>query len=567
MKKTIRILSILLLLSICFTLLASCWNDNYNNNEKDSTIHTTEKHSTHIDSNNDNKCDVCGDTVKAPECTEHIDEDENYICDECGAKIPLPECTEHVDEDKNYYCDLCEKKLFNPENPDDIAGITSDTIWVGNTAGTTGALAVIGVPFNLGIQAAFNVYNQAGGFNGKSIMLKNYSDRGEASNALSCLQRLIYEDEVFAIVGHFGNYAVDATLETLINEKVPMIYAASNSDNLLNENADTLGERGIFPVQPIYVTEGGMLILRAFSPKEQGGLDGHKIGVIYDSSETSQFLYNGILKELDNLPEQYKNNVVAQQAYSNDYTGAIYSLMSQNCDLVILAVVGEAFTDALVTMANCGYRGNVLTSYNNSDTNVFNDYDGKLQNKYQAVFSNMTIYVQSWMNINSTDYIYKNPSSPLYQEYKKHNLVYQKYENGNDIEIGVIGFTEEYFQVAENIYNYVYTVDSNKAFAMSYNVYAIVGYIAGDLFCQAMEELEKSGKPLTRENLVEILESKEYKIAMADVISFAGGKRTGVQSFGLDCVHDAYSTANYHTAVISMVYGLTSMEYYREILK
>lgn len=566
MKKTIRILSILLLLSMCFTLLASCWNDNDNNDEKDSTTHTTYKHSIHVDSNNDKKCDVCGDTMKAPECTEHIDEDENYICDECGAKLPLPECNEHVDEDKNYYCDLCEEKLFNPENPDDLAGITHDTIWVGNTAGTTGALTSIGVPFNLGIQAAFDVYNQAGGFNGKTIMLKNYSDRWEASNALSCLQRLIYEDEVFAIVGHFGNYAVDATLETLINEKVPMIYAASNSDNLFNENADTLGERGIFPVQPINVNEGGMLILRAFAPVEQGGLDGHKIGVIYDSGEASQSLYNGILKELDNLPEYYKNNVVAQQAYSNDYTAAIYSLMAQNCDLVILAVVGEAFTDALVTMANCGYRGNVLTSYNNSNANMFNN-DGKLQNEYIAVFSNMTIYVQSWMNINSTDYIYKNPSAPLYQQYKKFNLVYQKDENGNDIEVGVIGFTEEYVQVAENIYNYVYTVDSTKAFAMSYNAHAIAGYIAGDLFCQAMAELEKSGKPLTRENLVDILESKEYKIAMADVISFAGGERTGTQSFGLNCIHDAYSTANYHTAVISMVYGLTPMEYYREILK
>ena len=46
-----------------------------------------------------------------------------------------------------------------------------DTIWVGNTAGTTGALAEIGVPFNLGIEAAFAEYNKNGGFNGRNVGL------------------------------------------------------------------------------------------------------------------------------------------------------------------------------------------------------------------------------------------------------------------------------------------------------------------------------------------------------------------------------------------------------------
>lgn len=37
-----------------------------------------------------------------------------------------------------------------------------DTIYVGNTAATTGAGASIGVPFNIGIQAAFAAYNAEG---------------------------------------------------------------------------------------------------------------------------------------------------------------------------------------------------------------------------------------------------------------------------------------------------------------------------------------------------------------------------------------------------------------------
>lgn len=89
------------------------------------------------------------------------------------------------------------------DEPDDLLGITDDTIWVGNTAGTTGALSTIGAPFNLGIEAAFAAYNKAGGYNGKSIKLKHYDDGGLAENSTTLLEKLIHEDEVFAIVGHY----------------------------------------------------------------------------------------------------------------------------------------------------------------------------------------------------------------------------------------------------------------------------------------------------------------------------------------------------------------------------
>ena len=57
-----------------------------------------------------------------------------------------------------------------------VQGVTDDTILVGNTAATTGAYATVGVPFNAGMEAAFKAYNDAGGFQGKSIVLKHYDD-------------------------------------------------------------------------------------------------------------------------------------------------------------------------------------------------------------------------------------------------------------------------------------------------------------------------------------------------------------------------------------------------------
>lgn len=452
--------------------------------------------------------------------------------------------------------------------PNNGGGTDTSPIYVGNTAPTTGAMAKYAT-FNYGLQAAFAAYNKAGGFNGRPVELKHYDDASEAANTSTLIDKLIQEDEVFAIVGHVGSYAVDATLETLIDEEVPMIYAAAGNNELFNENAQSLGEKGIFPVQPLNEPEGRMLILRAFAPTDKGGFAAQKVGVIYNSNEASRALYSGIQKELATLPEAYRNNVIPQEVTTSDYSAAANALKAAGCDLVIVTVIGDDFFTCLSTMASIDFKCTVLTSYNNSSVADFNDAQTKLQAQYYDIFTTMNIFAQAWLDISSADYIYK-ADTPLYKAYKALSLVYQKDENGKNVEVGVAGYTEEYWHVAENIFDYVATIDTSKAMAMSYNAYALAGYIAGDIFCQALEALEESGKELTRENLVEILESKDYRVAMADTLSFANGMRTGVQNFALTMMYDTYNvdpTKYDHVASSVTVHGLMSIDDYRALLQ
>ena len=465
------------------------------------------------------------------------------------------------------------------DEDDVLKGITDDYILVGNTAAITGAMDSIGKPFKYGLEAAFYAYNKAGGFRGKSIKLQHYDDQGDASQASTLMDKLIQEDEVFAIVGHFGTYAVDATLETLIDEQVPMIYAAAGNNELFNESATTLGEKGIIPVQPLNETEGRMLILRAFAPADKGGLGATKVGVIYNSNEASKALYSGIQKEMSSLTEAQRNNVIPQEVNTSDYSAAVNALKAEGCDLVILTVIGNDFKDALTAMANVDYKCNVLTSYNNANAGVFNDKETTdMVPQYEAIFETMNIFAQAWVDITSVEYVYKDPNSKLYQAYKGLGYAYSYDENGKLVETGVPGFTEEYWTVAENIYEYVSTVKASEAFAMTFDSYALAGYIAGDLFCQAMEELDQSGKALSRANLIYILESKDFKICLANTLSFANGMRTGVQHFALTQLYDAGNPPQWmidaggvptatHKGSSVALYGLMSLEDYRALLK
>lgn len=453
------------------------------------------------------------------------------------------------------------KDKGNDDNPDGILGITEDTIWVGNTAATTGEMAKIGEPFNIGIRAAFAAYNNAGGFKGKKIQLKHYDDGSSSDNSTPLLDKLINEDEVFAIVGQFGSYSVDTAIETLKDEKVPMIYAAAGNDSLLNENATSAGDKCIFPVQPLNQTEGRILALRAFAPTDKGGLGAKKVGVI---STTSNDASKAILAGIKAEAKDSNLNIFYHEVASSDYTAAVNALKEEGCEAVIITAIGTEFVSILNTMANAQYKCNVLTSYNNADAGLFNN-GNVLNAQYEAIFACVNVFAQSWLDTTSETFVY-NRDTALNKEYAALSAAFGLTYNGQ------AGFTEAYWDVAEDIYNYVITVDKDKAFAMSYNSYALAGYIAGDLFVQAMKALEKSGKALSRANLVEVMESQQFNIAMADKISFMNGMRAGVQSFGLTCIFDVYNVdpslggGKQHAAQMSTVYPLTSIEEYRAIL-
>ena len=162
---------------------------------------------------------------------------------------------------------------------EELKGVTEDTILVGNTAGTTGALATIGGPFNIGIEAAFAAYNAEGGFNGKSVKLQHYDDGGVATQSVTLTEQLIHEDEVFAIVGNFASNCVAANLPIIKEFPAMMLnmlqyYLPSTLEDHLYEVNDTVSlnarspklyvegpgvetELEVFP-NSLYVTEPGV---------------------------------------------------------------------------------------------------------------------------------------------------------------------------------------------------------------------------------------------------------------------------------------------------------------------
>ncbi|MDR7857443.1 ABC transporter substrate-binding protein [Tissierella sp.] len=236
-------------------------------------------------------------------------------------------------------------------------GVTDTEIIVANSAATSGAFAPVGVPFNAGIEAYFKMINDAGGVNGRKITFKHQDDEFDPVKGKAILSNYIEDDKVFAIVGHFGTPVVGGTLEDLKEAGIPAVYFATGIGQLYNDNA--VGrDRNIFPVQPIYKTEGQIMVARAV-----GDFGAKKIGVIYTNDDAGKDLLWGAEKKAKELGIE----LVAEQvtAGATDVSSAVTTIKNANVDFIIGAAIQATIPTIIKELAAQGVNKDVITTYVN----------------------------------------------------------------------------------------------------------------------------------------------------------------------------------------------------------
>ena len=405
-------------------------------------------------------------------------------------------------------------------------------IYVGNTAATTGAFAAVGVPFNEGLEAALYGYNQDGGYKGYSVELKHYDDGFAGDVGLAYTEKLVEEDEVFALVGHFGTNTVSATLDYIVDKGVPMVYAATGVSGLFNAEAKG-NERAVMSVQPIYDAEGEVLLARAVAKTEGNmGLGGRKIGVISTTDDAGSGMLRGIKTEAAKLGVEGIVYVETSSSTGTNHSTAATTLKNAGCDVVIIAANQAPFQEIMTYFNSTGYENvKVITSYVSANATQAAD-----MYKVGSVTDTREVYATSWLDIADANYVYA-PSednavgTALWNGYK---LYAESLGAPGFYDNGFPGFSEEYWGVAEDIFEYTAIVDAANAFAYSSNSYALAGYIAGFMFIQGLQRLEASGAEITWGNYYNAMEEDIIDIPMGGTVNFTNGRRAGIQDLALN---------------------------------
>ena len=106
-------------------------------------------------------------------------------------------------------------------------GVTPDAIVLGQSASLSGPSEELGREMKAGADAYFNAINEGGGVNGRKIKLISLDDAGVPERTKANTLKLLNEDNVFALFGYTGTYAINPILPIVEKNKVPFFAPAS----------------------------------------------------------------------------------------------------------------------------------------------------------------------------------------------------------------------------------------------------------------------------------------------------------------------------------------------------
>ena len=111
-------------------------------------------------------------------------------------------------------------------------GVTADSIRIGSFGALTGPCYLYGkLPMN-GVEVVFDEVNAGGGIHGRKLQLVREDDRCDAAAAIAAIQKLVHQDQVFALIGGGCSNATFAAREAIETAKIPTLVFASVHDGI-----------------------------------------------------------------------------------------------------------------------------------------------------------------------------------------------------------------------------------------------------------------------------------------------------------------------------------------------
>ena len=123
-----------------------------------------------------------------------------------------------------------------PQGGNTEIGVYGDRVVFGQSAALSGPAAELGVGMRLGILAAFEEANRAGGVNGRHLELRSLDDSYEPEAAIANTAELIDSREVFALIGAVGTPTSRSATPVAAAAGIPYVAPFTGAGFLRNDD-------------------------------------------------------------------------------------------------------------------------------------------------------------------------------------------------------------------------------------------------------------------------------------------------------------------------------------------
>ena len=240
---------------------------------------------------------------------------------------------------------------------------SGDTIKVGANFELTGNVANYGNATIEGLQLAIDEANEAGGINGKKIVLVEADNKSEAAESINAATKLISDDDVKVIVGPATTGLVLAETQTATDAKVPIIAPCATSPEATVEN----GKVKPYVFRSCFIDPQQGEVMATFAAKDLKA----KTAVIYvdNSSDYSK----NLAKVFKEKFEAAGGKVVMEEAFlqkDQDFKATLTKLKTANADVMFVPAYYEEVGKIVKQAREMGINSAILGTDGWDDTKV-----------------------------------------------------------------------------------------------------------------------------------------------------------------------------------------------------
>ncbi len=299
---------------------------------------------------------------------------------------------------------------------------------------------------------------------------------------------------MFALVGNLGTWNIASSQEYIVESAIPSVYWGTGSALQYYLPAEG-NQRYTFPVQPIYITEGRIMLLRALNMPaiaDSNVAEVKKVGVIFSADDSGTQIESGVKMQYDLVPEDKRPEIVYVKVNSqvaDELTSQVAQL--EGADVVIIGGLQAYFNPIYTAMqSNPASRGipTIVSYVNVAPSNIPTD----LANQPDT----SDIYGGAWVVID-----------PAAQTERQKADIAQFAE--------VLRWGLEKGHISQDDFN-----------AYSVSAYSMSSFIALNVFMAGINRL--ADKEITRPAFLEAMESARVDVPISGGVDYSNGQRIGL---------------------------------------
>ena len=265
-----------------------------------------------------------------------------------------------------------------------------DTVTLAVVSPVTGDSAEYGIHFNVGAQMAADKINEAGGINGKKVVLKSFDSKNDAKEAAEVARLICQDKTILATIGDFSSTCCMATAPIYEENKTVQISPSAGLIDFPRVGPYNFSTTGV------QENDGGFLMNRVINEK----MGAKSVAIVYTNNDYGLNMLSFMTQEAEadgvvitdteavasgekdftaivSKMRQTEPEAVAIMGSYNEVANCVKQIRQVGWDVPV-AISGSALTDQLVELLGDDVNGiysNIafVASDNTPETKEFNE--------------------------------------------------------------------------------------------------------------------------------------------------------------------------------------------------